>query len=254
MLISRRGDSSYITAMVARPTMAVRRYRVFLTSLGQGDSSESFRRWKDLWRMEMQLRRRCLDLEGRVPSSMSTTETFNSGSTLSEVSWSMAGYCNWNTTLGPLNVSSSVHQEAKVANHNVVSLEKKFFAGTSSPYQERIHPSLLTIPNCSVCWGESVVIFLGLAPSFRDEGLDSGPSPGPWSGPMSDTPNLQQAALLQNLCHSGSLRHFHYCSRTTRRTDVIQFKGISKTKKAAEVVDNLSLEGEKGPAVLISGV
>jgi hypothetical protein len=136
--------------MVARPTMAVRRYRVFLTSLGQGDSSESFRRRKDLWRMEMQLRRRCLDLEERVPSSMSTTETFNSGSNLSEMSCRgccMAGYCNQNGTLGPPNVSSSIHPEAKVVNHNVVSLELEKFAGTSSPYQGCIRPSLLTIPN-----------------------------------------------------------------------------------------------------------
>jgi hypothetical protein len=128
--------------MVARPTMAMRRYRVFLTSLGQGDSSRPFRRRKDLLEM---LRRRCLDLEGRVPSSMSTTETFNSGSALSKMSCRgccMAGCCNQNGTLGPPNVSSS-----KVVNHNVVSLELEIFAGTSSPYQGCIRPSLLNIPN-----------------------------------------------------------------------------------------------------------
>jgi hypothetical protein len=108
---------------------------------------------------------------------MSTTETFNSGSTLSEMFCSMAGYCNQNGKLGPTNVSLSVHPEAKVVNHNVVSIEKDNLAWTSSPFQE-VHPPIFAYhPKFWVYWVESVVISPGLARSLRYESLDCGPSP-----------------------------------------------------------------------------
>ena len=165
----------------------------------------------------------------------------------------MAGYCNQNGTLGPPNVSSSIHPEAKVVNHNVVSLELEKFAGTSSPYHGCILPSLLTIPELWVYWGESVVISPGLARFLRYEGLDSGPSPGPCSGPMSDHIKSSTGSIATKPLPEWHSEDFHCCLRTTRRADVIEFKGISKTEKAAEVVNNLSFEGEKGLAVMISG-
>ena len=129
--------------------------------------------------------------------------------------------------------------EAKVVNHNIVSLEKEKFAGTSSPYHGCIRPSLLTIPELWVYWGESVVISPGLARSRRYEGLDS--------GPMSDHIKSSTGSIATKPLPEWHSEDFHWCLRTTRRADVIEFKGISKTEKAAEVVNNLSFEGRRGP-------
>jgi hypothetical protein len=117
-----------------------------------------------------------------------------------------------------------------------------------------MHPPIFAYhPELLVYWGESVVISPGLARFLRYEGLDSGPSPDPDLAQRPTTPNLQQAASLQNLCHGGILRHSHWCLRSTSKTAAVQFKGILETEKAAEVVNNLSFEGEKGLAVMISG-